>query len=157
MYNVTNKLSLQLNQNKNEAMADLKYSCPPLIIFSSKGLIPFTQKHSSLQAPMALPATAYINNAVSTLDCAVRDGEWLAWCQIYEMMPLSLLYYSSKEYAGSPLKNKPKIDSMSSYVVAPNNTTLICCRNNVVVAEISLAKCRNEEMKSKPSPSLRIR
>ena len=118
--NVTNNLSLQLNQNKNEAMADLKYSCPPLIIFSSKGLIPFTQKHSSWQAPMALPATAYINNAVSSLDCTVRDGEWLAWWKISEIMPESLLWCSSKEYARPPPKNKPRMTLRVPLLLLPS-------------------------------------
>ena len=73
------------------------------------------------------------------------------------MIPGSLLYFSSKEYTRYPLKNKLNNDSMSSSVADPSNTTFSAQRNNIVAEGISLAKCRNEEMKLKPSPSLSTR
>ena len=99
---------------------------------------------------MALPATATENNTVSAQDYAVRDGECLAWCQRSEMMPGSLLYYSSKEYTKSPLNNKLKDGSVSSSVAAPSNTTLICCRNNAILKVVAWPNAKMMKGSSNP-------
>ena len=72
-----------------------------------KGVYPlFTQKHSSWwaqESPSTLPSW---NNAVSPRDCAVGDGEWVAWCHRSEMKSKSPLYISSHKEIPPPLKNK---------------------------------------------------
>ena len=78
MYNCDKYLSLQLNQNNNEDMENLKYSCPPLIVLFSRRLIPLLNNNPLDELNWTLPAAAFENNAVSALDYAVRYGEFLA-------------------------------------------------------------------------------
>ena len=139
-------MSLQLEQNEHEAMADLKWWCPPLIIPSrEKGLIPFTQKHSSWWAqgsPSTLPPW---KNAVSLMDCAVRDGESVAWCHWYEIQPKSLLCYSSKINIIPPLKNQANEVSKSSSTTTPATQHCSATKITLQLKEWAWSKCRNEE------------
>ena len=85
--NVTTMLSLQLNPNMNEAMADLKSYFPPLIMSPIQRTDPFFSKTSSLKLQKPLSHCLLQNNAVSSMDCAVGDDGSVASCHWYEIEP----------------------------------------------------------------------
>ena len=84
------------------------YFPPPMMLFSRR-LIPLAKKNPPDELYELSQHCLHENNAISAQDCAVRDGEWLAWCQRSKMKPESVLYCSSKEYARTPSNNKPRM------------------------------------------------
>ena len=78
--NVTTKLSVQLNRNKNEAMADMKCRFPPMIVSPIKISRHFVSETHSSEAPKPLSHYLLQNNAVLLMDCIVGDDGSVASC-----------------------------------------------------------------------------